>query len=60
MQSAQKNAHRKYRGLLRRRANYFLAAGPAGLARLFEVDYGHDGIVRLNEAPHERLRYTNQ
>jgi len=60
MSRAQRNAHKKYLGLLRSHARYFLAAGPGGRGYLFEVDYGAGGVVRLSEAPMERLRSAKQ
>lgn len=60
MTRLQKNAHKKYLSLVRRRVRYFLAASPGGLGRLFEVNHEPHDALRLNEVPLGRLRYAGK
>ena len=52
-----RNAHRKIAGLKRCRAPIFWAWGQDGDSRVFEVSYGNDGRIVLNQSPEENLRF---
>jgi hypothetical protein len=56
---ARKNAHKKWLGLKRSRAQILWALGPDGQNKVFDVLSNKDRTIRLNPATEQRIRFRS-